>query len=113
MLSGVMPIDTSRGALIDTEAAIKGLKSHKIGYLGLDVYEQEEDLFFEDLSDTVIQDDIFGQLLTFPNVPIARHQGFFTETAMTKIAETTLANITDFDRGRSSPNQVTAERIVN
>jgi len=113
MKSGVMLINTSRGALIDTEAAIEGLKSRKIGYLGLDVYEQEEDLFFEDLSDTVIQDDIFGRLLTFPNVLITGHQAFFTETAMTKIAETTMANITDFEQGRHCPNQVTAQRIVS
>ncbi|MBO1349559.1 MAG: 2-hydroxyacid dehydrogenase [Hormoscilla sp. GUM202] len=113
MKPGVMLINTSRGGLIDTEAVIEGLKSRQIGYLGLDVYEQEEDLFFEDLSDTVIQDDIFGRLLTFPNVLITGHQAFFTETAMTKIAETTIANITDFEQGRSCPNQVTAQRIVS
>jgi len=67
----------------------------------------------QDLSDTVIQDDIFGRLLTFPNVLITGHQAFFTETAMTKIAETTIANITDFEQGRSCPNQVTAQRIVS
>ena len=112
MKPGVMLINTSRGALIDTRTAIEGLKSGRIGYLGLDVYEQEEELFFEDLSDSVIQDDIFGRLLTFPNVIITGHQAFFTETALTNIAETTIANITDFERGHSCPNQVTDERIV-
>ena len=112
MKSGVMLINTSRGALINTEAAIAGLKSGKIGYLGLDVYEQEEELFFEDLSDTVIQDDIFGRLLTFPNVLITGHQAFFTETALTNIAQTTIANITDFEERRPCPNQVTSDRVV-
>lgn len=112
MKRGVMLINTSRGALIDTEAAIDGLKSGKIGYLGLDVYEQEEELFFEDLSNTVIQDDTFERLLTFPNVVITGHQAFFTENALTGIAETTLQNLTDFEQGRRCPNQITAQRVV-
>jgi D-lactate dehydrogenase len=112
MKQGVMLINTSRGALIDTEAVIGALKSKKIGYLGLDVYEQESDLFFEDLSDAVIQDDVFQRLLTFPNVLITGHQAFFTENALKNIAETTLANITDIEQGRPCPNQVNSEQKV-
>lgn len=84
MKTGVMLINTSRGGLIDTKAVIKGLKCGKIGYLGLDVYEQEGDLFFEDYSNTVIQDDLFQRLLTFPNVLITGHQAFFTVDALKK-----------------------------
>ncbi|MBE9093064.1 2-hydroxyacid dehydrogenase [Tychonema sp. LEGE 07203] len=106
MKPGIMLINTSRGQLIDTKAVTKGLKSGKIGYLGLDVYEQETDLFFEDLSDRVIQDDVFQRLLTFPNVLITGHQAFFTREALKNIAETTIGNITDFERGRTCPNQI-------
>jgi D-lactate dehydrogenase len=112
MKPGVMLINTSRGALIDTEAVTRALKSQKIGYLGLDVYEQESDLFFEDLSEAVIQDDVFQRLLTFPNVLITGHQAFFTENALKKIAETTLSNITDIEAGRSCPNEVSTEQRV-
>src|SRR5690606_8177129 len=94
MKNGVMIINTSRGALVDTLAVIDGLKSGKVGYLGLDVYEEEADLFFEDLSGRVIQDDVFARLLTFPNVIITGHQGFFTREALHNIAHTTLSNIT-------------------
>jgi D-lactate dehydrogenase len=97
MMAGVMLINTSRGAVIDTKAVIAGLKSGKIGYLGLDVYEEEGDLFFENLSDQLIEDDVFTRLLTFPNVLITGHQGFFTSEARTAIAETTIANITSFE----------------
>jgi D-lactate dehydrogenase len=93
MKSGVMLINTSRGRLIDTKAVIRGLKSKQIGYLGLDVYEQEGKLFFEDLSGEIIQDDDFERLLTFPNVIITGHQAFFTADALNNIAETTLSNI--------------------
>jgi len=110
MKSGVMLINTGRGALIDTQAVIEALKSGRIGYLGLDVYEEEADLFFEDLSDKVIRDDVFARLLTFPNVVITGHQGFFTEEALKSIAETTLANITAFEQGRGAMHEVTAER---
>lgn len=106
---GVMIINTSRGALIDTQAVIDGLKDGTIGNLALDVYEEEGDLFFEDLSDRVIQDDTFSRLLTFPNVFITAHQAFFTEEAMTNIAATTLANATAFERGGSSGNELTPE----
>ncbi|MEG3881660.1 2-hydroxyacid dehydrogenase [Microcoleus sp. herbarium7] len=106
MKPGMMLINTSRGQLIDTKAVTKGLKSGKIGNLGLDVYEQETDLFFEDLSNHVIQDDVFQRLLTFPNVLITGHQAFFTEEALKNIAESTIANITDFEQGRVCPNQI-------
>ena len=106
MKPGVMLINTSRGGLVDTSAMIKGLKSSHIGYLALDVYEQESSLFFEDLSGKIIQDDIFERLLTFPNVIITGHQAFFTEDALENIAETTLANITSFDRSKVCDNQI-------
>lgn len=93
---GVMIINTSRGALLDAEAITVRLKSKKIGYLGLDVYEQESELFFEDLSSEIIQDDVFERLLTFPNVLITSHQGFFTAEAIDNIAHTTLDNIQAF-----------------
>lgn len=111
MKPGMMLINTSRGQLIDTKAVTKALKSGKIGYLGLDVYEQETDLFFEDLSNYVIQDDVFQRLLTFPNVLITGHQAFFTEEALKNIAETTIANITDFEQGRPCPNQMYLDRV--
>ena len=111
MKTGVMLINTSRGALIDTKAAIAALKSGKIGYLGLDVYEQEQDLFFDNLSEKVIQDDVFERLLTFPNVLITGHQAFFTKNALSSIAETTLANISDFEQGRSLDNAVSVELL--
>jgi D-lactate dehydrogenase len=106
MRDGVMLINTSRGALVDTTAAIEGLKSGKIGHLGLDVYEEEGDLFFEDLSDTVIQDDTFSRLLTFPNVLITGHQAFFTVEALEAIAHDTIANINAFAEGRESGNEL-------
>lgn len=112
MKQGVMLINTSRGALIDTQAVIGALKSRKIGYLGLDVYELESDLFFEDLSEDVIVDDVFQRLLTFPNVLITGHQAFFTENALKNIAETTLSNITDFEQGNTCPNQVSFEKKI-
>ena len=99
MKEGVMLINTGRGALIDTKAVIEALKSNKIGYLGIDVYEEEENLFFKDLSDAIIQDDIFARLQTFPNVLITSHQAFFTREALINIAETTLTNITSFEQG--------------
>lgn len=102
MKDGVMLINTSRGGLIDSTCLIDGLKKGKIGYLGLDVYEEEEALFFEDLTGHVIQDDIFARLLTFPNVMITGHQAFFTDTAMNNIANTTLKNISDFEQSRLS-----------
>lgn len=99
MKTGVMLINTGRGGLIDTRAIIQNLKTSKIGYLGMDVYEEEENLFFQDLSDVIIQDDVFTRLQTFPNVIITGHQAFFTKEAITHIAETTLSNITAFEQG--------------
>ncbi|MEH2379027.1 MAG: 2-hydroxyacid dehydrogenase [Nostoc sp.] len=110
--SGVMLINTSRGALIDTQAVIEGLKSGKIGYLGMDVYEQESELFFEDLSGEIIQDDIFQRLITFPNVLITGHQAFFTAEALHNIAETTFANIADIEEGRPCANEIRAQPSV-
>jgi D-lactate dehydrogenase len=104
MRRGVMLINTSRGAVIETRAVIESLKSGQIGALGLDVYEEEADLFFEDLSDRVLQDDVLARLLTFPNVIVTGHQGFFTRDALQRIAETTAANVADFAAGRACPN---------
>ena len=100
MKTGVMLINTSRGALLDTLAIIQGLKSGKIGYLGLDVYEEEEQIFFEDRSGLILSDDVFARLLTFPNVIITGHQAFFTREALLNIAATTIDNITRFENGQ-------------
>lgn len=103
---GLVIVNTSRGALIDTRALIAGLKSRRIGGVALDVYEQEADLFFEDLSNEIIEDDDFQRLLTFPNVLVTGHQAFLTQEALEGIAETTLGNITDFEAGRPLVNSV-------
>jgi D-lactate dehydrogenase len=103
---GVMLVNTGRGPLIDTVAVIEGLKSGQVGSLALDVYEEEADLFFEDRSGEVIDDDVFARLLTFPNVLITAHQAFLTNEALGNIAETTLANLADLEAGRPCPNQV-------
>ncbi|MBR0550906.1 2-hydroxyacid dehydrogenase [Stakelama marina] len=99
-------VNTSRGALIDTRALIAGLKSKKIRGVALDVYEQEADLFFEDLSNEIIDDDDFQRLLTFPNVLVTGHQAFLTEEALRGIAHTTLANVSEFEAGRPLVNQL-------
>lgn len=106
MKPGAMVINTSRGALLDTAAVIEGLKDGKIGSLGLDVYEEEADLFFEDLSSHVIRDDVFARLLTFPNVLITGHQAFFTEEALSAIAATTITNISAIEDGAPCPNAI-------
>ncbi|MEA5573716.1 2-hydroxyacid dehydrogenase [Calothrix sp. UHCC 0171] len=108
MKTGVMLINTSRGALINAKDVTKGLKSGKIGSLGLDVYEKESDLFFEDLSGTIIQDEIFLRLTTFHNVLITGHQAFFTEEALHNIASTTITNITEVLQGVACANEITA-----
>jgi D-lactate dehydrogenase len=108
MKPGVMLINTSRGALIDTPAVIDGLKSGAIGALGLDVYEEEGPLFFEDRSTTVIADDVFTRLLTFPNVVITGHQAFFTVEAVASIAATTIANLRAFATGEGEIHEVSA-----
>lgn len=112
MKRGVMLINTSRGAVVDSRAAIAGLKSGRIGALGLDVYEEEADLFFRDLSDTVIQDDVFMRLLTFPNVIVTAHQAFFTIEALRGIAETTLANATAFECGTLPDENVVHSGLI-
>lgn len=106
MKRGVMIVNTGRGGLVDTRALIRGLKDGRIGYVGLDVYEEEEGLFFVDHSSDVIQDDIFARLLTFPNVLVTAHQAFFTREALTAIAETTLGNITAFEQNRKTGNEL-------
>ncbi len=106
MKKGVMIINTSRGPLIDSKAVIKGLKDQRIGYLGVDVYEEEQDLFFEDLSDKIIQDDVFVRLQTFPNVLITAHQAFFTKEAVFNISETTFENIDSYMNEGSCDNMV-------
>jgi D-lactate dehydrogenase len=106
MKEGAVIINTSRGALLDTKAAIAALKTQRLGALAIDVYEEEGDLFFEDLSDEVIEDDTFARLLTFPNVLVTAHQAFFTEEAMTNIAETTVGNLAAIARDESCNNIV-------
>jgi len=114
MRDHVMLINTSRGAVIDTPAVIQALKDGKIGYLGLDVYEEEGDIFFKDLSEQVIQDDVFARLLTFPNVLITGHQAFFTREALTAIAEVTIGNVSGFEKGAiAKENTVTYEEHVS
>jgi len=107
MKKGVMIINTSRGALADTKAIIRGLKSEHIGYLGLDVYEQEADVFYENLSETIIQDDVLQRLISFPNVLVTSHQAYFTETALRNIAETTIANLIACKEEAPLKNEVT------
>ncbi|RYD72097.1 MAG: 2-hydroxyacid dehydrogenase, partial [Verrucomicrobiaceae bacterium] len=106
MRDGVMLINTSRGGLIDTQAVIDALKSGKVGYLGLDVYEEEADIFYEDLSATIIPDDVFSRLQTFPNVLITGHQAFFTRNALENIGTTTIENLTDWESSGTSRNVV-------
>jgi D-lactate dehydrogenase len=106
MQNGVMLINTSRGALIDTRACIQALKSRKLGYLGLDVYEQESELFFKNRSEEILQDDLFARLVSFPNVLITGHQGFFTEEALQQIAEVTVGNLNDFSQSKPLFNEV-------
>jgi D-lactate dehydrogenase len=106
--NGVMIINTGRGALINTPDVINALKTGKIGYLGIDVYEQEENLFFKDLSESIIQDDVFERLMSFHNVLITPHQGFFTNEALEQITRTTLQNLTDFQNGSPLENEVKA-----
>ncbi len=112
MREGVTIVNTSRGALIDTPALVEALKEGKVGRVALDVYEEEGDLFFEDLSDTVISDDTFARLLTFPNVLVTAHQAFFTEEALMNIARTTMTNLDHFADGEDGPNVVTAEHVA-
>lgn len=109
MKTGVILINTGRGALIDSKALIEGLKGEKIGGAALDVYEEEEKVFFQDLSGKILQDDVLARLLTFPNVVITSHQAFLTEEALKNIATTTLESIDEFRR----TSTVAAEKTVN
>lgn len=111
MKRGVGLINTGRGALIDTQALVAALKRGHVGFAGLDVYEEEEGVFFRDLSDQVLQDDVLARLLTFPNTLITSHQGFLTREALANIAGTTLANIRAFERGEPNPNEVRAAAV--
>lgn len=106
MKENVMLINTSRGGLIDTKALVDSLKDGKIGYVGLDVYEEEENFFFEDHSDSIITDDILARLQTFNNVLITSHQAFFTKEALRNISYTTLSNIKEFQSGSSLTNEI-------
>lgn len=106
MKDGVMLINTSRGGLIHTKDVIEGLKTGKIGYLGIDVYEQEEHLFFRDWSEQIIQDDLIGRLMSFPNVLITAHQAFLTQEALQQIASVTIQNLQEYAEGRHLKNQL-------
>lgn len=110
---GVMLVNTSRGAIIDTRAAIAGLKDGTIGSLGIDVYEEEADLFFEDLSNDVLRDDVFARLLTFPNVLVTGHQAFFTQEALKNIADTTIGNIQSFFDTGKALHTVSTQQLAN
>ncbi|MBB34483.1 MAG: hydroxyacid dehydrogenase [Hirschia sp.] len=110
--TGLMLINTGRGALIDTRAVIGALKSGHLGSLGIDVYEEEAELFFEDLSNFVLRDDLFARLLTFPNVLITGHQAFFTREALSGIAETMIANVTAFQDSGAPLHPVSVERLA-
>jgi D-lactate dehydrogenase len=104
--SGALLINTSRGGLVDTEAAIEALKSGRLGGMAIDVYEQEASLFFRDLSSTVIPDDVIQRLVSFPNVILTGHQAFFTREAIRTILDTTLRSISDFAAGRPLANEL-------
>ena len=106
MKDGVMIINTGRGKLIHTDMLIDGLKSKKVGSAGLDVYEEEGEYFYEDKSDKIIDDDTLARLLSFNNVILTSHQGFFTKEALHNIAEVTLHNIREFLEGKTLENQV-------
>jgi D-lactate dehydrogenase len=108
MQTGVALINTSRGALIETKAAIKALKNKKIGFLGIDVYEQEENIFFKNLSEEIMQDEQIARLMTFPNVLVTGHQAFLTKEALEQIAKITLDNVSAFEAGKKLANEVKA-----
>lgn len=111
MKKGAMLINTSRGALVDTEAVIASLKSGQLGSVGLDVYEEESHFYFKDLSEEIIPDDVLSRLLTIPNVLITGHQAFFTAEAMAQISQTTISNIDDYVEGRTNENVLTKELV--
>jgi D-lactate dehydrogenase len=104
MKPGVTLINTSRGRLINTKDVINALKAKQVGLLGLDVYEQEEALFFRDLSGSIIDDDVIQRLMSFPNVLVTAHQGFFTEEALSEIARVTLGSVARLAQGSEPEN---------
>lgn len=106
MKDGVMLINTSRGALVHTKDVVAALKSGKIGYLGIDVYEEESGLFFEDHSEDIVLDDTIARLMTFPNVIITSHQAFLTKTALKNIAEQTIQNLDFWEKGEAGPREL-------
>jgi len=106
-----MLINTSRGKLINTEDTIEALKNKQLGYLGIDVYAEEEKLFFKDLSEIIIDDDKIARLMSFPNVLVTSHQGFLTQEALEQIARTTLQNLKDYRDGNQTKNQISAKHI--
>ncbi|EJU14500.1 D-isomer specific 2-hydroxyacid dehydrogenase [Sphingomonas sp. LH128] len=108
---GLVVVNTSRGALIDTAALIEALKQRRVGGVALDVYEQEAGVFFDDLSSEIIDDDLLQRLLTFPNVLMTGHQAFLTEEALDAIARTTLQSVSDFAAGRALPNRIRSETV--
>lgn len=109
MKPGVMLINTSRGGLINTTDVIASLKKSQVGYLGIDVYEQEEKLFFKDRSEEILQDDEISRLMTFPNVLITAHQAFFTKEALAQISHTTLRNLNAFEKEEELTNEVVVQ----
>ncbi len=111
MKNGAMLVNTSRGKLVDTSAVIDALREEKLGHLAIDVYEEEEKLFFRDLSEKIIRDDQISRLMQFPNVLVTAHQGFFTKESMEQITQTTIKNIDDFVAGKESDNEVNCKMI--
>ncbi len=111
MKQGAMLINTSRGKLINTADVIESLMQRHLGYLGIDVYAEEEKLFFKDLSERIIDDEMISRLLTFPNVLITAHQGFLTHEALVQIAQTTLQNIKDYEDGKTNENLINIEKV--
>ena len=112
MKTGVVIVNTSRGALIDTEALIDGLKRRKIGAACLDVYEEESELFYEDRSDSIIEDDVLVRLISMPNVIVTSHQAFLTKEALNNIAATTVDNLLKFRRGEPAPETAVCFRCA-
>ena len=108
MKDGVILVNTSRGALVDTDDLIEGIRAHKFFGVGLDVYEEETPNVFEDRSNEILEHSVTARLLSFPNVMITSHQGFFTKEALAAIAQTTLENVRAFESGKESPNDVKA-----
>jgi D-lactate dehydrogenase len=112
MKPGAMLINTSRGALVDTRALLSALKQRQLGAVGMDVYEEESHIYYQNLSEQIIPDDVITRLTTFPNVLITGHQAFFTREALIMIAGTTIQNITDFEAGRTNENIVEAKKKI-